>query len=194
MPFLYLPDAVSLALILILLVLLRQSFVGHLQQELVRIRQEALVYWSSTGLPQDEPALLSLEHLLDSSQRLAPKASPVRLYFVSRRFRALSGSSGETIADPLSELSLRIERIVEPKVRKRMQHFRLEMLLSVGVYVLMGSLAGWLLLLFLLFRVLVRLFRHGSGDRVDWAMEFMEKLTCRVGRRTQRLVLLTEEN
>ena len=193
MPFLYLPDAISLTLVLIGLTLLRQSIVEHLRQEFLRIREQVRIYWTSTRLPHDEPALVALEQLLDSLIRLAPKVSPARLFFVFRRLLKASKNLDEMQRDPHSELARRIGAIREAKIREALERFQLEIIFRVGVFVLIGSLTGWIFLSSLLFRVFVRLFAHRSGDRLDWSMELMEKLTYRIGRRTPCLVLLTEK-
>ncbi len=194
MPFLYLPDAISLTLVLIALTLLRQTVVEHLRQEFLRIRKEVGTYWSSTGLPCDEPALIALEQHLDSLIRLAPKVSPARLCCVLRRYRETSRRHDEMQPDPLWELERRIGNIGEAKIRDGLERFQSEILLSIGVFFMVGSLTGWILLLSFLFRLAVRLFSQRSGNRLDWSMELMEKLTYRVGRLTQRLVLLTEKS
>ena len=151
----------------------------------MQIREHAR---SSTGLPENDPAVLALERQLDSFIRLAPKVSPARLFFVYRQLRK---ASERPPRDPLSDLARCIESVDDAKVRNRLQRFQVEMLLSVGVLFLMGSLSGWLLLAYTLLRVARRLFLHRSGDRIDWSMELMEKLTYRIGRQTHRLILLT---
>jgi hypothetical protein len=188
MPFLYLPDAISLTFVLIGLTLMRRSVVEHLQLEFMQIREHVRSYRSSAGLPDGDPALLALEQHLDSFIRLAPKVSPARLFFVYRQLRK---GAHKPPPDPLSDLALCIESVADAKVRQRLLRFQVEMLLSVGVFFLMGSLSGWLLLAYILLRVTRRLFSHRSGERIDWSMELMEKLTYRIGRQAHRLILLT---
>ena len=188
MPFLYLPDAVSLIIVLIGLTLLRRSVIEHLQCEFMQIREHVRSYRSSTGLPENDPALLALEQHLDSFIRLAPKVSPARLFFVYRQLRK---TSERPPRDPVSDLARCIESVDNAKVRNRLKRFQIEMLLSVGILFLIGSLSGWILLAYILFRVARRLFSHRAGNRIDWSMELMERLTYRIGRQTHRLILLT---
>src|SRR5262245_8220378 len=117
MPFLYLPDAVSLLLLGVALSLLRQSAVEHLRMELDRLRSHTQDVWRATGASLEDSAYVSLQKLIDSSDRLAEKLSPARLYFLHRCWRKIAKSQHERLfPHPLGEFERRLTAINDKRI------------------------------------------------------------------------------
>ena len=195
MPFLYLPDAISLAFLLIVLTLLRRTAIAHIQQELCGIRNELFVYCSIKKLPLSHTAYLNLSHRIDSASRLAPEVSRARLFFTGS-LASETGKSGNEhpLPNPASELSLHIKSIEDKEIREKLRRFELETSLSFGVFFLLGSISGWIYMSWLLMRLLVRLVsRRPPGSRVDWFFDMAERLIASLGGRALRLALSLQQ-
>ncbi len=193
LPFLYLPDAISLSLMLIILDLLRRSAVVHLRQELLGIRKGLFFYWSGKKLPVSDPAYLDLLSRIDSGVRLAHKLSPARLFFVRRSLsRMEKQSGGQSVKDQPREPGTRLDHFEAEKVRKKLQRIELETNLLLGVFLLVASVSGWILLLGIVSRVFLRLFSRKSGSRIDYVFDLAEKLVARFGARSLRIALASE--
>src|SRR4029434_6032477 len=117
MPFLYLPDAISLMLLWVALSLLRQSAVEHLRMELDRLRKGALEYWLETYAPLADSAYVSLRSVIDSTDRIADKFSPGRLFFVHLCWRRITKSQNVRLfPDPLGEFERQVVAVTEKRI------------------------------------------------------------------------------
>jgi len=192
-PFLYLPDALSLLLLWIALSLLRELAVEHLRIGLAHLRNEAIECGSAAGTTLQQPAYSGLQRLIDSTDRLASKISPARLFFVHRlRRRVLGSGDRDLLADPLGEFERQAAAIAQKQVRDRLLRLRLEMVLKLGLFLLAGSVSGWILLLWLLVRIVWRLRSRPARERVDRFVDVWERLVSQLGRQTLLLAIQTE--
>ena len=192
-PFLYLPDAVSLTLLLVLIGLLRRSAIIHVRQDLLRLRGEMFVWWVDKGLSLPNPAYMSLCKQIDSSVKLAPIFSPARLYFTLRLYRQLEKFGfSHLFSNPAAGFEQHIERIADSKTRDKLRRTQLEIDMSVGTLYLLASMSGWILTFPIFFRMITRSLSGTSENRVDKLFDLGERVLSRVGRRAQQLALATE--
>jgi len=192
-PFLYLPDAVSLALLFAALELLRRSAVDHVRQVSIGIRNEMLAYWMREGLPLSHPAYVRLRRQIDTSIRCADKVTPARLYFVSRWFRNAARCEDQSgFTDALAGLRRPTLDIEDTRVRDKVRRFDLELNASLGIFFLTASISGWILLLPILLRMIKRVARRRPKSRVDLFFDLAERILSRLGRRALTLAILLE--
>jgi len=184
-PFLYLPDALSLTLLIIVLVLLRRAAVVHVRQELAKIRNEALLFWSGNSLHLGSPAYRCLKAQIISAARVADKLSPARLLVASRLSR-MPARAGLAV-HPGESLEHYLRLINDNAVRKELRRIQLEIQLSLGVFYLLGSVSGWMLSLWLGVRVSRRTFSRRSHNSFDNLFDLAERLFAVIGRRAQSL-------
>ncbi len=193
MPFLYLPDSISLALLLPVLGMLRRSAIAHLHQELFRIRQDIFFHWSDQDLPLNHPAYVRLGSRIDSVSRLAVKLSPARLFFIFRLCKRLIGSNRTELVDaPASRLAYQLEGIDNRYAREKLLRAHLEINFSIGLFFLLGSISGLIFFAVVLFHLLRRVMRDASQKRVDRLFDLAERLFARVGYRVQKLAILVD--
>ncbi len=193
MPFLYLPDSLSLALLLPLFGMLRRSAVAHLHQELLRIRQDMFFFWFDQKLTFSHPAYIHLGRRIDSASRLAVKLSPARLFFIFRLCKGLIQTDGREPGEArASQLAHQLEGIDNRYAREKLLRAHLEINFSIGLFFLMGSISGLVLFAVVLFHLLRRAMRGASKERVDRLFDLAEKLFARVGYRVQKLALLVD--
>ena len=193
MMFLYLPDAVSLLLLGIALSLLRQSAVEHLRIELDRLRSQTLDSWRATGASLEDSTYAGLQSLIDSSDRLAEKLSPARLYFVQRCWRKIVKSKPEGLfPHPLGEFERQLTLINDKRILETLAGLKLDLVMKLGVFLVAGSVSGWISLFCLESRILWRSRLWPAGTRIDRFMDFNERLVTRLGREAHRLAILTE--
>jgi hypothetical protein len=178
-PFLYLPDALSLTLLIVALTVLRRAAIVHLRQELLRLRKEMILYWSGNELPFDQAAYQQLCALLAEMAELAPRLSPARLFFVHRL--ASKSGRGELWSSPKAERPVAQSGSAgDHQVKLKLQRLHLEMNLAVGTFFLLGSISGWMLLCYVLLRLAVRRIKGRSASRVGF-FDLSEKLISRIG-------------
>jgi len=193
MPFLYLPDAISLGLLLIVLDLLRRSAVAHLRQELLGIRNGLFCYWSANHLPLSHPDYLNVQSRIESAVRLAHKLSPARLFFVTRLVRKTEKQSRKRLLHAQAqELQARPNMAEARRVREKLRRIDLETNMLLGVFLLVASVSGWILLLVIVARVVFRLFSRKSGSLVDYVFDLAERLTARIGSRSLKTAIASE--
>ena len=185
-PFLYLPDAISLTLLFAALTLLRDSAIAHLRQELLRLRKEMILYWSSNELPFDDAAYQQLRALLAEVAELAPRLSPARFFFISR---LVSRSSAGGMPPSLTTESPGIQSAgaAHRKMKPKLQRIFLEMNLAVGMFFLLGSISGWMLLSSILIRLAVRKVSGRRSTNRMSVFDLAEKLISRIGFNALRL-------
>jgi hypothetical protein len=176
LPFLYLPDAITLIVLLVLFSMLRSIAIDHMRQELLIIRKEMLLFWLNNGLDYSDSGYTALVNRIDSLIRLAPKLSPGRLAFIYRLQRKLS------LPNRSHEVSLLIEHTVNANGREKLKKLQMELNLGLGTFYLIGSLSGWLLLFAILPRMLKRTIMLQSDHRTDIFFDLVEKVLGRIGR------------
>ena len=66
------------------------------------------------------------------------------------------------------------------------------MVLKLGLFLLAGSVSGWILLLWLLVRIVWRLRSRPARERVDRFVDVWERLVSQLGRHTLTLAIQTE--
>ena len=64
LPFIYLPDAVTLILLLVAFQMLRKIAVDHIRQELSLIREKLLLYWLLHELDLKEAGYIALRNIM----------------------------------------------------------------------------------------------------------------------------------
>jgi hypothetical protein len=190
MPFLYLPDAVSLILLVVVLSLLRQTAGDHCRQELHRLRLGALLFWSDEGLPLSHRAYVDLARQIRAASELTDRVSPARLFFISHRCGKLPPQAClQRLPDWCGNLGSAIEELDDRKAREKARRIQLEFEISFGMFYLLGSLSGWMVAAVLSFRVIRRMMLRKPDSRTDWAFDLIEKVFSRLGRRSLRLAL-----
>ncbi len=183
LPFLYLPDAVSLILLILVLGELRKIAILHLRQEMLIIRKELIVFWVKNGLNRNDRGYIALRGLLDSSIQIAPRLSPARLFFLTRlrdrrtkNGHALPSSVPDVLVSFVGESSSR----PTPDKLKRLQ---LDMNLALGTFYLAGSISGWGLSCLLLPKVIRRASARHAHHKIDAFFDLTERLIYRLGKR-----------
>jgi hypothetical protein len=188
LPFLYLPDAITLILLLVVFSMLRSVAVSHIRQELLIIRKEMLVYWLTNGLDRKDRGYIALRNLIESSIKLVPRLSPGRFLFIYilRRKTAKSGII-LPLPNPSRECSLLIECITNTDGRKKLKRLQMEMNLALGTFFLIGSLSSWFLLFAILPTMLKRTISHCQHHRTDFFFDMLERLLGILGREAQQM-------
>jgi hypothetical protein len=193
LPFLYLPDAVTLILLMLALGMLRSAAVGNIRQELLIIRKEMLSVRLNCGRDGIDTGYLALRGLVDSSIRLAPELSPARLLFVFRMQRKLAKQGMPLpLPNPSLEVHRRIDESAMGNIRTKLQRLQMEMNLGVGTYFVLGSLSSWVLMSLIVPQVVRRSFAHHPGHRVDAFFDIIERVLSRLGRRALWLAVVME--
>ncbi len=188
LPFLYLPDAVTLILLLVALSMLRRVAIIHLRQELLIIRKEMISFWLNGGLEHKDAGYIALRGLIDSSIRIAPRLSPARLMFVYRLLRQRSKRGNPVpMSDPAREVGLRIDATADRHGREKLKRLQMEMNLGMGTFFLMGSVSGWVLLLVIVPRMAKRSIARHAHHSTDAFFDMTERVLSRFGRRAQRI-------
>jgi hypothetical protein len=192
MPFLYLPDAVSLALLVITLTLLRRSAVEHFHQELLKIRSELMLYCCDIGLPVDHPAYLHIQDEISRIGGIAEKISPARLFFAHCLFkRAFTDESSQVLPFTVGNFGKKLSNLENHQIVEKLSRFQLEINLSLGSLYLLGSISGWILSSRLLLKICARMVARSSKKRIDNHLDLGERLISRLGQQTLTLVFST---
>ncbi len=186
LPFLYLPDAITLILLLVLLGMLRSVAIDHIRQDLLIIRKEILLYWMKHGLDHNERGYGTLVGLIDSTIRLAPILSPGRMVFTYKLQRKFP------FPNPSREVSLLIEGTANANGREILKRAHLEMNLELGAFFLIGSISGCLLLFTILPRILKRTISYNSNNRTDFFFDMVERVLGGIGRQAQQIGYATQ--
>jgi hypothetical protein len=188
LPFLYLPDAVTVILLLIVLGALRGVAIDHVRREILILRKELLLYWLSNALDFNDRGFRALRSLLESSIVLVPRLSPGRLLFVERlRRKTAKNGLAFFFPDPTREVSLLIESTENAKAKEKLRRLLLEMNMGLGVFFLMGSLSGWFLLFIVLPKMLKRTISNYKDHRTDFFFDMLERVLVRFGRLAQQI-------
>ncbi len=192
LPFLYLPDAVTLILLMLVMEVWRSVAVLHLRQELLIVRKEMLSCRLAGGIGQQDTGYAALRGLVDDSIRLAPRLSPARLLFILRLLRK-ARKLGHPVpaSDPAQEVRQKIEAGASRAGREKLERLHMETSLSVGTFYLAGSLSGWVLAFAVLPVMIKRSIAHHAHHRTDSFFDMTERVLSRMGRNAQRTGLLT---
>jgi len=187
-PLLYLPDAISLILLLVVLSLLRSLAVMHIRQELAALRNEALLYWAGAGQSLGHEAYMGLCRRIRSRIQMSECLSPAFVFWLGRPSKSVASNVDRKLEGNYREqLQRELEAIAGIAARSKMRRFNLEADVSYGTFYLTGSISGWMLLAPVLFRMLVRASRYRSGNRVDRIFDMAERVLSRAGRRAYLL-------
>ena len=187
LPFLYLPDAVTLVLLLIVLWMLRKAAIDHIRQELFAMREEMLFYWTNNRLDPNDGGYEALRKSADSCIDLAPRLTPARLVFIYRLRKSREADRGTVFfPDPSLDAACRIERTGNAQARAKLKRLQTEMNMSLGVFFLMGSLSGWFLLSIVVPKILRRTLSHRKKYRVDYFFDMVERMLVSFGRQAQQ--------
>ena len=88
--------------------------------------------------------------------------------------------------DPSCEVGFLIEGTLNEKGRDTLKKLQTEMNLGLGMFFLMGSLSGWLLLFSIVVRILKRtVVRHGN-HQIDFFFNVFERMLDKTGRQAQQ--------
>jgi hypothetical protein len=189
-PFLYLPDAITLMFILGAARMLRAGAISHLRQELLGTRKEMILYWVNNGLNTGDRGFRALRDSLESSMTNAPRLSPARLIFLDRFQRKIAQrESGKTPPDPSHEVHLLIEGTGDKKARDKLKRFQTESNMALGTFFLFGSLSGWFLSFVIAARMLKRTLAQCKKNRTDFFFDMLERVLAGLGRKGQQLGL-----
>jgi hypothetical protein len=188
LPFLYLPDAFSLILLLVVLRMLRKAAIDHIQQELLVLRKDMLIFWIDNSLDCGERGYVALSNLLGSAAKLAPGLSPGRLIFIYRQLRMIDRSGTPlSFPDPMRDVRVLIEQIENIDAREKLKRIQMEMCLGMGMFFLLGSLSGWLLFWIIIARILKRTAAHYQNNRIDFFFDMIERAMESLGRQVQQI-------
>src|SRR5262249_24225302 len=150
------------------------------RMELERLRHQASEFWVGTGASLKDSVYLDLQNLIDSSDRLAEKLSPARLYFVHRWWRKITKSDHQCwFLDPLDEFEHGMTTVADKRILEALVRLKLDLVMKLGVFLVAGSISGWISLFYLESRILWRSRIWPAGDRVDRFMDFNERLVTR---------------
>ncbi len=195
MPFLYLPDAISLILLLLALSLLRRSALVHFEQEMNRLQVDLFHCRIDAGFPAGVPSYTNLRHRIRSAIECAARVSPARLFCVARLLRKTPGFEWEhTLPEWCTGLEDRVGPVSDKRTQERLQRIQMECSMNLGVFYLVASISGWILTATVLFHLSWRLFSRRRANRVDWLFDMMERVFIQLGRRAHWLALLARED
>lgn len=188
LPFLYLPDAITLILLLVMFSLLRSTAIDHIRQELLKIRKEMLFYWVNNGLDPKDRGYLALRNLIESSTRVLPRLSPGRFMFIYMlRRRTAKRGIMLPLPDPSGECSLMIECSANTNGRKKLKRLQMEMNLALGTFFLLGSLSSWFLAFLIIPRMIKRTISHRRDRRTDFFFDMLERVLGSLGHQAQQI-------
>ena len=183
LPFLYLPDAVTLILLLVVLAMLRSAAICHLRQELLIIRKEMLSFWLDRGLDHADRGYSALNELLSATIRFAPRFSPARLLFIHRlKKKTLKQGRLFPLPDPARDARLLIDRTADGNGREKLIRLQMELNLSLGTFFLVGSLSGWVLFSAVVYKMAKRSIADYQDHRIDVFFDMAERVLGRIGR------------
>jgi hypothetical protein len=190
LPFLYLPDAVTIILLILVFTELRKVAICHIRQELLMIRKEMIAFRLNHEPDQADEGYLAFRDLLDSSIRFAPRLSPGRLLFAHRlQKRMREHGLPWPVPDPVRTAGLCIDRIPDKSGRDKLRRLQTEMNLALGAFFLFGSISGWANVLLLVPKMVRRSLAHHPGNRIDAFFDMTERVLSLAGRRAQELGL-----
>ena len=186
-PFLYLPDAITLTLLLVVFGMLRSIAIDHLRQELLFIRKEMLLYWLNNGLSPGDRGFWALRNLIECSMMVAPKISPGRLVFLDKLQRKVAPRRiALQFPNPSQEVRRSIECTANKNGREKLRRLQTETDLALGAFFLMGSLTGLVLSFAIASRMLKRTITHRKKDRTDFFFDMLERVLGSLGRKAQK--------
>jgi hypothetical protein len=192
LPFLYLPDAVTLSLLIIVFSALRRAAVDHAAQELLSLREEMLVFWIRNGLNPDDEGYIALSNILESATNLLPSLSPGRLIFIHRLTGKMAKRNIETqLPDPSRNVDCLIEGTTPATAQQKLKRLHLETNLALGTFMLAGSLSGCALTFIIASRMLRRTVAHHGMDRTDFFFDLLERVLGILGRQALQIGSLT---
>ncbi len=191
MLFLYLPDAISLVVLIIGLTLLRASAIAHCRQELHRLRLDLLLYWTERGLPARHYGYGNVIGQIVAASELIEALTPARLYFARRLFRrSIPGKRPCAPPECLQGMKPEFPSLPDPTASEKLRRVQLEFDLSCGIFFLLGSISGWMVTSGILLKLIRRMWARKPANRTDWAFDFMERVFSHEGRCALRLALL----
>ncbi len=190
-PFLYLPDAISLAMLIYALTLLRRSSICHCREELYRLQQETLLCWADIAIAEDARVYREVSGRITAGIESLESTTPARLFFIGRACAKIPATVYQHL---LPEWAAGTEPVLlgleDRKVQQKLQRVLLESDICLGIFYLFGSLSGWAKATVLLCKVIARMPSHKKSHRIDWAFDAMERVFSREGRRALRLAVL----
>ena len=191
MPSLALPQLVDLALAVILAILFRELAVETLRHRLFRIRNELFLYWADSGLPFDHPAYVGLRYVFNSGIRFAHRMTPLRLFPVFL-YMMMAGVRRESILDPIRDLERRLGQVPDPETRKQLLTFFEQAMRDMGIFLLSGSLSGWVLFALLCLVMVSKLVIARSSHVARIIRVYLAKEAAYCGRGAQVVALCSE--
>ncbi len=187
MPFLYLPDAISLTLATGALWLLRRAAISHCRQELYRINMEVLLCWPDNAALEDGRVYSTFLSRISAGVDLAERVTPARLFFAARLCER-----DPTIAERLPQRTAPVGSI-DVGTRKKLQRLLLESDIGYGMFYMFGSISGCALSSIVLCRLVWRAAARKRKDRIGWTFDALERIFSRAGRRALKLAYLTAQ-
>jgi hypothetical protein len=189
-PFLYLPDAISIALLVAVLVLLRRLGLEHFRQELIKVRNKLVLACCDAGFPLDHPACLYIHDEIASLERIAEKISPANLLYVRRIWKEISkGDPANVLSYMPDPLGQKLARIENARIAEKLFITQIEINLTLGSLYLLGSLSGWAVASRFLYKIALRKIPGDARKKLDKRMDLAERLISFIGYKV--LVLLS---
>jgi hypothetical protein len=190
-PFLYLPDAISLAIIVIALFLLRHLAIEHFRQELLKIRNKLILFCSDAKFPLDHPACLHIHNEITLLGRIVERISPANLFFIRRVCKdALRNDPRFVLPFAPDRLGEKLDKIANRRMAEKLLITQLEINLTLGSFYLLGSLSGWMISLRGLYKVAFRKLAGHPKRKLDKRMDMAERLISRIGYETFVLIFM----
>jgi hypothetical protein len=191
-PFLYLPDAISLALLVVALILLRRSAIEHFRQELLKIRHRMVVYCCDIGFPLRHPAYLHIHDEITLLDRIAQRISPAHLFFIRRVCNeAFTNESLRFLPCKPDRLEEKLDKIGNKRLAEKLRTTQLEINLTLGSLYLLGSLSGWMLSSRFLYKIAFRKIPGHPKKKSDKRIDLAERFISRIGYRMLLLISIT---
>lgn len=188
-PFLYLPDAISLALIMIALLVLRRSAIEHFRQELLKVRNKMLLFCCDARFPVDHPACLHIYNQITLLNRIAATISPANLFYIRRVCKeAFKNDPLHLLPFTPNHFGEKLAKIENRRIAEQLSMAQLEINLTLGSLYLLGSLSGWVISSRFLYKIAFRKIPDHPKKKLDKRIDLAERFISRVGYRTHVLI------
>ena len=188
-PFLYLPDAISLAFIVIALHLLRHLAIEHFRQELLKIRNKMVLFCCDAGFPLDHPACLHIHDQITLLGGIAKRISPANLLYIRRVCaEPFKNNPAHILSFAPGHFGEKLDKIESIRIAEKLLTTQLEINLTLGSLYLLGSLSGWMLSSRFLYKIAFRKLAGHPKKKLDMRIDLAERFISRIGYKTLVLI------
>jgi len=191
LPFLYLPDAISLAFIIIALLLLRHLAIEHFRQELLKIRNKMVLFCCDAGFPLDHPACLHIHNEITLLGRMAERISPANLFYIRRVcMEAFKDDPGHVLSFAPDHLGEKLNKIENSRIVEKLFITQLEINMTLGSLYFLGSLSGWIISARILYKIAFRKLADHPRKKLDRRLDLAERFISDAGFKTLMLITI----